>query len=121
MLLKTLLTYILYFVICVGTGIQAVEAVSAAIFAFLWCLAKRQPQEFDHLTKIQQTIYYAISLGGDTDTIGTMTGAIAGAFYGDSLIPDYWLNHLEGKALAEELASKLFERNYSRISDQKTP
>ena len=91
-----------------GTGIKAVEAVPAAIFSFLCCLADKQPQELSAFNKVQQTIFYAISLGGDTDTIATMAGAISGAFYGD-MVPDYWLNRLEAKSVADGLAAKLYE------------
>jgi len=97
----------------VGTGIEAAEAVPAAIFSFLCCLADKQPSELSAFNKVQQTIFYAISLGGDTDTIATMAGAISGAFYGD-LLPDYWLNRLEGKLVADDLATKLYESYLER-------
>lgn len=43
-----------------------------------------------------RTLAYAVSLGGDTDTIATMAGAIAGAYYGDTCIPKSWISSLEG-------------------------
>ena len=51
-----------------GTGVSAVDAVSAAIFVFLKC----------HGDSFEDLVEYAISLGGDTDTIATMAAAIAG-------------------------------------------
>jgi poly(ADP-ribose) glycohydrolase ARH3 len=58
------------------------------------------------------TVVTAINGGGDTDTIGAMAGAIAGAYYGYPSIPSEWLEPLENGAkgrdyvqsLAEELA-----------------
>ena len=60
----------------------------------------------------EATVVTAINGGGDTDTIGAMAGAIAGAYYGYSSIPAAWLDPLENGAkgrdyvvaLAEELA-----------------
>lgn len=43
----------------------------------------------------RRTLQYAISLGGDTDTIASMAGAIAGAYYGDNMISESLLKHCE--------------------------
>ena len=50
---------------------------------------------------------YAISLGGDTDTIASMAAAIAGSYYGVESIPKYWLRHCEGVDQAMEQATLL--------------
>lgn len=58
------------------------------------------------------TVLTAVNCGGDTDTIGAMAGALAGAYYGFSAIPSAWFEPLENgengrdyvAALAEELA-----------------
>lgn len=42
----------------------------------------------------------AVNGGGDTDTIGAVAGAIAGARFGASQLPDRWLRELDG---ADEL------------------
>ena len=52
---------------------------------------------------------YAISLGGDTDTIGAMTGAIAGAYHGLEKIPENWREKLEKKDYIEKLANDLWK------------
>ncbi len=56
-------------------------------------------------------ISYAISLGGDSDTIGAMAGAITGALHGASALPEAWLGSLEGgrrgRAHVEGLADRL--------------
>ena len=98
-----------------GVSVKAVEAVSAAIFSFLCCLANRQPIELESFGKLEQTVLYAISLGGDTDTIGTMAGAIAGAFYGAESVPDHWPRVFEGGRKAEELAASLHQAMCERV------
>ena len=56
----------------------------------------------------ERTIMYAISLGGDTDTIATMAGAIAGAYYGIESIPPHWINLCEGTDDAIDIAESLY-------------
>ena len=79
-----------------GHGIEAFNSVPTAIYCFL-----AQPHSF------AQAVLYAISLGGDTDTIGAMTGAISGAYLGIGSIPDSWEGKLENRLYIEELASAL--------------
>lgn len=50
-----------------------------------------------------------MSLGGDTDTIAAMTGAISGAYHGVSAISGNWLGKLEKKAYIEKLAEDLWK------------
>ncbi len=49
----------------------------------------------------------AISLGGDTDTIGAMAGAISGAYLGVDAIPGRWQGKLENRRYIAELAESL--------------
>lgn len=64
-------------------SLRAIESVPAAIGAFV-------------LTdSFQEAVVLAVNLGGDTDTIGAMAGAIAGAYYGYSQMPVEWLSPLE--------------------------
>ncbi len=55
----------------------------------------------------------AISLGGDTDTIAAMVGAIVGAHVGEKRLPAEWIEQLEegprGRFFAIGLADRLFE------------
>jgi len=81
-----------------GNGIQAQNSVPTAIYSFL-C----NPQSFE------EPMLYAISLGGDTDTISAMTGAISGAYHGIEAIPERWKARMERRAYIEELAEKLWQ------------
>jgi ADP-ribosylglycohydrolase len=80
--------------------VSAIGAVPAAIASFLI------NDDFP------ATVVTAINCGGDTDTIGAMAGAIAGAYHGYAAIPTAWCKPLENGAkgsdyvamLAEELA-----------------
>jgi poly(ADP-ribose) glycohydrolase ARH3 len=55
----------------------------------------------------------AISLGGDTDTIAGMVGAIVGAHVGEKGLPAEWIEQLEdgprGRSFARNLGDRLFE------------
>jgi poly(ADP-ribose) glycohydrolase ARH3 len=55
----------------------------------------------------RRTIQYAISLGGDTDTIANMAGAIAGAYYGYGSISENLQKHCEATRQFIEYADKL--------------
>jgi poly(ADP-ribose) glycohydrolase ARH3 len=80
-----------------GHGIEAFDSVPTAIYSFL-----------THAQSFAEAVVYAISLGGDTDTIGAMTGAISGAYLGVGAIPQLWKEQLENRAYIEELAEKLW-------------
>jgi len=57
----------------------------------------------------EEALITAVNLGGDTDTIGAVTGGLAGAYYGYEAIPERWLNKLHVKdeliSLADQLAA----------------
>jgi poly(ADP-ribose) glycohydrolase ARH3 len=83
-----------------GNGIEATSSVVTAIASF-----GLTPNSYE------QTIGNAILLGGDTDTIAAMAGAISGAFLGRRAIPEALLKGLEdqrqGRGYLEELAAQL--------------
>jgi poly(ADP-ribose) glycohydrolase ARH3 len=83
-----------------GNGLAAFNSVPTAIYSFL------------RADSFEKGVAYAISLGGDTDTIGAMTGAISGAYYGDKAIPGEWLEQLEegekGMSYITRLAAELY-------------
>jgi len=69
--------------------------------------------------EFQRTVIYAVSLGGDTDTIASMAGAIAGAWYGIDCIPAEWSDACEATNTAKQLADKLYEIVYAENHDGK--
>lgn len=81
-----------------GHGVEAFSSVPTAIFAFL-----AYPQDF------VSTVIYAVSLGGDTDTIASMAGAISGAYLGIEVIPQEWQEQLENRQYILNLADRLWQ------------
>ena len=83
-----------------GNGIQAQESVATAIACFA-----SAPEDYT------KAVGRAILLGGDTDTIAAMTGALSGAFLGTAGIPTSLLDRLEdegkGRSYLTTLAAKL--------------
>lgn len=75
--------------------VTAAEAVPPAIGAFLAA------------NSAEQAIVIGVSLGGDTDTIGAMAGALAGAYWGLAALPDRWLRNLENDAHGRDHVIKL--------------
>jgi ADP-ribosyl-[dinitrogen reductase] hydrolase len=49
----------------------------------------------------------AVNLGDDSDTVGAVYGQLAGAFYGESEIPERWLSKLVLKEKIVEMADNL--------------
>ena len=88
-----------------GTGGSSLESVPMAIYAFL------STRDF------RNAVIYAVSLGGDADTIGAMTGAIAGACYGIEGIPSQWRETVENREYIEQLAKKLWEVKRGKSRD----
>lgn len=87
----------------IGTSVAALEAVPAAICAFL-----------HHPDSFADAVTFATELGGDTDTIASMTAAIAGARLGVQAIPIPWVQRSEGVSQMRELADRLFARRHGR-------
>lgn len=81
-----------------GHGVEAFNSVPTAIY----CFASRA-------SSFKDAILLAVRLGGDTDTIAAMAGAISGAYLGVGGIPRHWYSRLENRAYIEELANKLYE------------
>lgn len=56
----------------------------------------------------RQALEYAIILGGHTDTIASMTGALCGAYYGDTVFPSSTLKECEGFDDITQIALDLY-------------
>ncbi|MGZ0747318.1 ADP-ribosylglycohydrolase family protein [Haloparvum sp. AD34] len=57
----------------------------------------------------EDAIVTAVNRGGDTDTIGAIAGAVAGARFGASQLPDRWLGAIDDVDELETLAEQLVE------------
>jgi poly(ADP-ribose) glycohydrolase ARH3 len=85
-----------------GNGIEAHRSVPSASYIAL-----------THSPNFREAIRAAVSLGGDTDTIAGMVGAIVGAQVGERGLPKGWMEQLEdgprGRSFARDLGERLFE------------
>ncbi len=77
-----------------GSG-YVVESLEAA----LWC--------FLHSESFEEAVLKGVNLGDDADTTGAVCGQIAGAFYGESGIPDEWLGKLWNREMIAGFAERL--------------
>lgn len=82
-----------------GHSVNALFSVPTAIYCFL-----RNSQSEN---SFKDTLEYAISLGGDTDTIAAMACGLSGAYLGDALIPRSLVERCEGFEEVETLADNL--------------
>ncbi|OYR50435.1 ADP-ribosylglycohydrolase [Halorubrum sp. Ea1] len=55
----------------------------------------------------EEAIVTAVNRGGDTDTIGAIAGAVAGARFGASQLPERWMSAIDEVGEVESLASQL--------------
>ena len=55
----------------------------------------------------EEAIVTAVNRGGDTDTIGAIAGAVAGARFGASQLPDRWLRAIDETDELDALARRL--------------
>ena len=67
--------------------------------AALWAVAST--------SSFEDAVIQAVNLGDDADTVGAVTGQLAGAVYGESSIPDRWLDRLAWRIELKELAEML--------------
>ena len=81
----------------ISSAPRAVDTLEAA----LWCIGGSGTFE--------EAIIKAVNLGGDTDTLGAVTGQLAGAILGASAIPRRWLHDLHSRARLIEVARRLHE------------
>lgn len=66
-----------------------------------------------HFNENEKAVIEAVNAGGDTDSIGCITGALCGARNGISSFPDKWIAGLENKELIEKSAFMIYDKKYS--------
>ena len=79
--------------------IRSTGYVIDTLEASLWCIF--------NTTSYKDAVLKAVNLGDDTDTVGAITGGLAGIIYGYDTIPSEWLEVLAKKDDIIELANKL--------------
>lgn len=57
----------------------------------------------------EEAVLKAVNLGGDTDTIGAITGTLAGAHYQLEGIPEKWIQQLANRELIDEKCRQMLE------------
>ena len=71
-----------------GYVVDTLEAVT-------WCLITT--------TSYKEAVLQAVNLGDDTDTVGAITGSLAGLYYGYDEIPEQWIKTLQRLEWIEQL------------------
>lgn len=90
-----------------GNGVKAEESVLAALAAFMFVAQRDGSWE----NSFKEVINLSIAMGGDTDTIASMAGAMAGARWGAIMIPQSWVAACEGAKRAQSLANDLLPKD----------
>ncbi|MBW6473770.1 MAG: ADP-ribosylglycohydrolase family protein [Anaerolineaceae bacterium] len=78
-----------------GTG-YVVQSLEAALWSF-WTT-----------DSFEAAILQAVNLGDDADTTAAVCGQVAGAYYGESGIPQHWLDKLVMREEISSLAERLY-------------
>lgn len=95
-------------VLTLGNSVLAFESVPTAIYIFLV-----------HGNDFSKMMQVCISLGGDTDTIGAMAGALSGCLYGERALPAELMQKLEkgekGKDYITDIAERLFRTQQAHV------
>lgn len=76
-----------------GYVVRSLEAV-------LWCV--------DRAGSFEDAVVLAVNLGDDADTVGAITGQLAGAILGIEAIPDRWLAQVAWREKIEHIAEELY-------------
>lgn len=82
--------------------IQSSGYVLHTLEASIWCLLNTD--------NYKDAVLKAVNLGEDTDTTGSVTGGIAGLYYGYENIPQKWITQLARYEAIEDLALRLSNR-----------
>lgn len=84
---------------CDYEKLQATGFVYDTLFSALWC--------FYNTDSAEDAIVKAVNLGDDADTVGAVTGGLAGVYYGYGALPKRWLGVLQNKERINNLVEGL--------------
>jgi ADP-ribosylglycohydrolase len=82
----------------IKSGGYVVESLEAALWSFLTT------------SSFEDAVLTAVNLGWDTDTVGAITGSMAGVYYGFSNIPAHWLRKLLDYEKVLDITNQFAER-----------
>jgi ADP-ribosyl-[dinitrogen reductase] hydrolase len=81
------------------SAVRSSGYVIDTIEAALWAV--------DETENFEDALVLAVNLGNDSDTVGAVTGQLAGALYGEAAIPSRWLGPLAWKSRISDIADAL--------------
>ena len=81
--------------------------IISTLEASMWCTLTSD--------SYKEAVLKAVNLGEDTDTIGAITGGIAGCLYGINAIPNEWLNKLQKKEYLFNLTNQYYNTMNNEI------
>ncbi|OQV21043.1 Poly(ADP-ribose) glycohydrolase ARH3 [Hypsibius exemplaris] len=93
-----------------GHSVRAVDAMPMALFCALRSL--RPIPSIKRENAVERSIILAVSMGGDTDTIASMAGAITGALFGVQRIEPRWIAMCEASDKLLAVAEELYAYNH---------
>ena len=82
--------------------INSTGYVMHTLEAALWSVART--------SSFEEAVLLAVNLGDDADTVGAVTGQLAGALYGIGAVPAPWLDELRASEAINARAEALLER-----------
>ncbi|MBM7702106.1 ADP-ribosylglycohydrolase family protein [Metabacillus iocasae] len=92
-------------------NIQSTGYVVSSLEASIWC--------FLNTDNYKDAVLAAVNLGGDTDTIGFITGTIAGMYYKMDGIPKEWMDQLARKDDLLDACKRFFHYCHERADIQR--
>lgn len=82
------------------------EAVAASLYCFM------------RENTFEEAVLLAVNSPGDSDSLGAITGAIAGAHYGPDAIPGEWIADVEDSIMLKTLCSRLVLAERDKTHDE---
>jgi ADP-ribosyl-[dinitrogen reductase] hydrolase len=82
--------------------IKSTGFVVDSLEASIWCLYSTG--------SYKEAVLKAVNLGGDTDTIGAITGSLAGIYYGIDNIHTDWRANLQGSKKIENIVNRFYDQ-----------
>ncbi|MBS0616753.1 MAG: ADP-ribosylglycohydrolase family protein [Spirochaetes bacterium] len=90
------------------SAIKSTGYVIDSLEAALWCFLKAE--------NFAEAVLLAVNLGNDTDSVGAITGGLAGCFWGEAGLPPAWVNGLAREGEIAALCGKFASAMESRLN-----